>query len=46
MVVERKENHGEKVDGSTVMMKVVSFVMMVKKQRNVMKVKKHTWEAG
>ena len=44
MAVEQEENHGEKVDGSTVMMSVVSLEMMVK--RKVMKVKKHTWEAG
>ena len=37
MAVEREENHGEKVDGSTVMMRVVSLEMMVK--RKVMKVK-------
>ena len=33
MAVEREENHGEKVDGSTVMRRVVSLEMMVKRQR-------------
>ena len=38
MVEERKENHGEKVDGSTVMMRVVI--------KGKDEGEKHTWEAG